>query len=391
MRRCAWDRRRLRRACLRLRTVRQDAQGDQDVWGCHAEGRFSELQVLFYRAGRMTGGRSFSFNRREMPIEEMLSSFLLQYYSEAAVVPSEILTPIPVDESDTLAEILSDQRGGKVVIHWPQRGEKKALVDLANRNAQSSFDEKRLAEEANRDLMTQLREALRLRKEPYRIECFDISTIQGAQPVGSMVTFEGGLPNKSRYRRFAIKNVPGQDDFAMMREMLMRRFRRAIEENDLPDLVVIDGGKGQLNVATTVFQDLGIEDIEVTGLAKARAINGQGHSPERFFMPGRKDPIILPQQSPVVLLIARIRDEAHRFANAYHRKRRGKSALASPLLQVPGIGPKRARTLLNKLGSLAKVRKATVEEIAALPGFNGALASTVKRTLGDAESPGETP
>lgn len=381
----------LQQTLERQRTVRQDAEGDQDVWGFYAEGRFSELQVLFFRAGRMTGGRSFSFNRREMPLEEMLSSFLLQYYSEAAVVPSEVLTPIPVDESDTLAEILSEQRGGKVVIHWPQRGEKKAMVDLANRNARSSFDEKRLAEEANRDLVTQLRDALKLRKDPYRIECFDISTIQGAQPVGSMVTFEGGLPNKSRYRRYAIKSVQGQDDFAMMREMLMRRFRRAIEENDLPDLVVIDGGKGQLNVATAVFQDLGIEDIEVTGLAKARAINGGGHSPERFFMPGRKDPIILPQQSPVVLLIARIRDEAHRFAIAYHRKRRGKSALTSPLLQVPGIGPKRARTLLHKLGSLAKVREATVEEIAALPGFNDALASTVKRTLGSAGLPGETP
>lgn len=379
----------LRTTLERQRTVRSMGEGDQDVFGVFTQGRFSEIQVLFFRGGKMMGGRSFSFNQREMPLEEVISSFLLQYYSEISTIPSEILLPLDLEDSETLSELFSEQRGTKVTVHWPQRGEKRALIDLAARNAKNRFEEKRLAEQANRDLVMQLREKLRLRAVPNRIECFDISTIQGTQAVGSMVTFEGGAPAKSRYRRFAIKMVEGQDDFAMMREVLLRRFKRAIEESDLPDLVMIDGGKGQLNVATTVFKDLGIEDLEAVGIAKSRTLDAGGHSPERFFLPGRKDPIILPQNSPVVLFLARIRDEAHRFAVTYHRKRRGKATLSSALTSIPGVGPKRARTLLNSLGSLAKVRKATLDEIAALPGFSTELAQTIKEHLSGAESAAE--
>ncbi|MCC6696876.1 MAG: excinuclease ABC subunit UvrC [Candidatus Hydrogenedentes bacterium] len=381
----------LRTTLERQRTVRSMGEGDQDVFGVFTQGRFSEIQVLFFRGGKMMGGRSFSFNQREMPLEEVLSSFLLQYYSEMSTVPSEILLPLELEDSATLAELFSEQRGTKITVHWPQRGEKRALIDLAARNAKNRFEEKRLAEQANRDLVAQLREKLRLRAVPNRIECFDISTIQGTQAVGSMVTFEGGAPAKSRYRRFAIKMVEGQDDFAMMREVLLRRFKRAIEESDLPDLVMIDGGKGQLNVATTVFKDLGIEDLEAVGIAKSRTLDAGGHSPERFFLPGRKDPIILPQNSPVVLFLARIRDEAHRFAVTYHRKRRGKATLSSALTSIPGVGPKRARMLLNSLGSLAKVRSATLDEIAALPGFSAELAQAIKEHLTASDStPEET-
>ena len=374
----------LRTTLERQRMVRAHPEGDRDVFGVYTQGRFSEIQVLFIRDGKMTGGRSFSFNQREMPIEEVLSSFLLQYYSDASNLPSEIVVPVELEESDVLSEILSEQRGSKVALHWPQRGEKRALVAMAERNAKNNFEEKRLAEQANRDLVVQLKEKLRLQKEPRRIECFDISTIQGTQAVGSMVTFEGGVAAKSRYRRFSIKMVEGQDDFAMMREVLMRRFKRAIEESDLPDLVLIDGGKGQLNVATTVFKDLGIEDLEAVGIAKSRALGEGSHSPERFFVPGRKDPIILQQNSPVVLFLARIRDEAHRFAITYHRQRRSTSTLSTALTSIPGVGAKRARTLLNALGSVAKVRSATVEEIAAVPGFSRALATTVKEHLAPA-------
>jgi len=371
----------LRTTLERQRMVRAHPEGDQDVFGVYTQGRYSEIQVLFIRGGRMTGGRSFSFNQRETVIEEVLSSFLLQYYSDASNVPSEILVPFEIDEGDVLSEILSEQRGSKVTLHWPQRGEKRALVAMAERNAKNNFEEKRLAEQANRDLAVQLKEKLRLQKDPRRIECFDISTIQGTQAVGSMVTFENGVAVKSRYRRFSIKMVDGQDDFAMMREVLLRRFKRAIEEGDLPDLVLIDGGKGQLNVATTAFKDLGIEDLEVVGIAKSRALDEGGHSPERFFLPGRKDPIILQQSSPVVLFLARIRDEAHRFAITYHRKRRAKTTLNTTLTSIPGVGAKRARTLLNALGSVAKVRSATIEEIAAVPGFSRALAAAVKEHL----------
>lgn len=371
----------LRETLERQRTVRPLPEEDQDIWGYYADGRFSELQVIYFRAGKMTGGRSFSFNQRELPIDELLGSFLLQYYADATVVPAEILVPVALEDAGALGEILSEKREGTVSVHWPQRGEKRALIELAARNAKSSFDEKRLADEVKRDTLTQVKAVLKLNKEPHRIECFDISTIQGTSPVGSMVTFDNGAPNKSRYRRFAIKNVEGQDDFAMMREMLLRRFKRAIEEQELPDLVIMDGGKGQLNVAVTVFKDLGIEDLEVAGIAKSRALGSGGHSPERFFIPGMKDPIVVAQHSPVVRLIAQIRDEAHRFAVTYHRKRRTQSALTSPLASIPGVGPKRVRVLLNRIGSLSKVNAASVEEIAALPGFSPALAENIKKHL----------
>lgn len=371
----------LRRTLEGQQAVQIEERTDRDAIGIHAEGRYSEIQVLVYRGGKLTGGRSFSFNHRETPLTEVLSSFLMQYYTEAPSLPAEILLPLEIEGADTLAEVLSEARGGSVRIHHPRRGDKRRLVELADRNARRAFEEKRLAERANRDLIAQLKEALHLRRDPQRIECFDISTIQGRAPVGSMVTFQGGQPDKSRYRRYAIKVVEGQDDFGMMREMLLRRFKRAVEEQDLPDLVVVDGGKGQLNVATTVFKDLGIEDLEVVSLAKSRALEGGGRSPERFFVPGRKDPIVLPQRSPVVLFVARVRDEAHRFAITYHRKRRHKATLTNPLMLVPGVGPKRARALLNALGSLAKVREATVETIAAVPGFSLELARAVKAGL----------
>ena len=378
----------LRGMLERQRTVDVAGIGDRDVFGLYTHGRITEIQVLFFRGGRMTGGRSHTFKQREMPIDEALSSFLLQYYSEAPVVPPEILVPVPVEEADTLAEILSEQRGARVAVHCPQRGEKKALIELATRNAKSSFEEKMLAEQANLDILEQVRSSLLLTKLPQRIECFDISNIQGSKPVASMVVLEGGVPNKARYRKYSIKTVEGQDDFAMMREVLMRRLKRAIEEDDLPDLLLIDGGKGQLGVATAVLKDLGIEDLEAASIAKSLALEEGEHSPERFFRPGRMNPIILPQNSPVVLLMARIRDEAHRFAITFHRQRRSKATLTSPLLEVPGIGPKRARTLLNRLGSLARIRAASVEEIAAAPGFNEVLAKTlIEHLTGSSEQP----
>ena len=366
----------LRKTTERQRTVRAPGAEDRDVFALYSEGCVVEIQVIFYRGGKMLGGRSFSFERREMPVDELLSSFLLQYYAEAPIVPAEVLVPMPLEEADTLGEILTEQRGARVAVQWPQRGEKRALVKIAARNARSSFEEKRLAEKANRDLLEQLQKMLKLPGPPQRIECYDISTLQGAKPAGAMVAFDGGLPNKSRYRRFAIRKVEGQDDFAMLREVLMRRFKRAIEEDDLPDLVVVDGGKGQLNVATAVFKDLGIEDLPAVGMAKSRG-GGNSRSPERFFLPGRVNPVVPPQHAPTVQLMARIRDEAHRFAVAYHRKRRGKATLRTSLLDIQGIGPKRARILLNKIGSLARIRQCSVEELATLPGFSETLARTV--------------
>jgi excinuclease ABC subunit C len=377
----------LRRTLEPQHTVEAGGGADRDIVGIHNEGRFVELHVTFFRNGKMVGGRSFSFNQREVPLEEVLSSFLLQYYSEAPTIPAEVLVPMALEDAEALAEVLSEQRGAKVSVHWPQRGDKRNLLDLAMRNAKSSFEEKRLADKANQDLIELLQQELKLSKPPHRIECYDISTIQGSKAVGSMVTFDNGQPNKSRYRRFAIRWVEGQDDFAMMREVLMRRFKRGVEEGDLPDLVLIDGGKGQLGVATTVFKDLGIEDLDVVSIAKSRHLGESEHSPERFFVPGRANPIIPPQNSPMVHLLARIRDEAHRFAVTYHRKRRNTATLRSRLVDIPGVGPTRAKALLNAFGSLAKVRGASAEEIAALPGFNEALARSIVTHLEASQGP----
>ena len=370
----------------RQRTVEVPGVEDRDVVGYHMQGRYVEIQVIFYRGGKMLGGRSFSFKQREMPIEEILGSFLLQFYSEAPVIPAEILVPEPIEEADTLEEILSEQRGAKVAVRRPQRGEKRALVELAARNAKNSFREKQLAEKAQVDLLEDVRDKLKLRAVPNRIECFDISTHQGEKSVGSMVVFEGGVAVKGRYRRFSIKWVEGQDDFASMREVLMRRYKRAIEESDLPDLVLIDGGKGQLNVALAALGDLGIEDLEAVSIAKSRLEERGGRSPERFFLPGRSNPVILAQNAPVVHLMARIRDEAHRFAITYHRSRRTKGTIRSTLTDIPGVGPKLARKLLTRIGSIAKIRGLSASEIADVPGISNRLARAIEQHL--ASGPG---
>jgi len=370
----------LRHLLERQQTVKAGSSDDRDVFGLYEHGRYCEVQVLFFRGGKMTGGRSFSIKHREMPLDEVLGSFLVQYYSEAAIVPPEVLVPAPLEDADALAEVLTEQRGTKVSVACPQRGEKRTLVQLAQRNARSNFEEKQLREKANQDLVEEVRRLLKLSRLPRRIECFDISTMQGDKPVGSMVCFENGEPNKSRYRKYAVREVAGQDDFAMLREVLIRRLQRGVAEDDLPDFLLIDGGRGQLGVAAAVLRDLGLEDLDAAAIAKSR-IQGEARSPERFFIRGRKNPVILPQNSKVVLFLARIRDEAHRFAITYHRKRRGKSTLATSLTGIPGVGPERAKTLLRKLGSVARIRMSSVDEIAALPGFSQSLAKTVYEHL----------
>ncbi len=372
----------LRRTLERQRAVAVPGAEDRDVFGLYNEGRFTEIQVLFYRGGKMIGGKSFSFERSEMPLDELLSSLIVQYYAEAPAIPAEVLTPLPLEDADAIAEALTEQRGAKAAVLCPQRGEKRALVALAERNARHAFEEKRMAEKARLDVLEQVQHMLRLPRLPRRIECFDISTIQGDKTVASMAVFGDGRPEKARYRRYAIRGAAGQDDFAAMREALMRRLARAIEENDLPDLLLVDGGKGQLGVASAVLKDLGIEDLPHAAIAKARPGEDEARAQDRIFTPNRANPIIPPPSHPALLLLGRIRDEAHRFAVRYHGQRRKKAVVATVLTAIPGIGPARARTLLNVLGSVAKIKAAPVEDIAALPGFNRKLAEAVLDGLG---------
>ncbi len=365
------------------RAIVSGAATDRDIFGYYAEGNFIEIQALYYRNGAMVGGNAFAFDHIEAPLTELLGSFLLQYYDATPAVPKEVTLPLAIDDQDTLAEILSEKKGSRVTIHYPKRGAQARMVALANSNARRAFLENRGREKALADALEQVRVALRLEKAPERIECFDVSTHQGDKTVAAMVVFERGLPAKKKYRRYEIAGVRGGDDFAAMRETLERRYKRALKENDLPDLVLIDGGKGHLNVAVAVLKSLGLERVPCASIAKSRRTK-ESRSLERFFIPGRMNPVAPSQKGAAVLLLARVRDEAHRFAITYHRKKRKRSALTTALLDIPGVGPGRARALLNAFGSLSRIRVATREQLAAVPGISGKLAEEISAAL-DAE------
>lgn len=359
---------------------------DRDVIGYWREGERLTIQLLFVRAGKLEGTRAFSYKQQEFPDHELISSFLNLYYAAGNFIPKEILVPVELEESELEAyeELLSELKGQKVSVIHPQRGAKRALISMATENAKSSFESEHDKEERTQDLLESLQERLGLSHYPERIECFDISNFQGKQIVASMVVFEGGVPNKNEYRRYKMREVTSQDDFASMHEVLTRRFSKvASGEDAAPDLVVIDGGKGQLAQAVAVVQDLGIHDVDVIGLAKSRVDKvGFGddevtRSPERVFLPGRKNPVVLKQNSAEIFLLERIRDEAHRFAITFHQELRRKETLKSSLDDIPGVGPATRKDLLRHFGSLRKVKTATLEELKAVPGVGPKMAETI--------------
>ena len=356
--------------------------GDQDIFGLYREGGAIEVQILFVRAGALVGNQEYSFDDNEFPEEEVLAELLSQFYQGDRFIPDEILLPVELEDAEVREELLRERKGKKVSILCPQRGDKVRMLEMARENAQQSYIEKRHSTEQKEKTLDQLRRTLHLRNAPKRIECFDISNIQGNLAVGSMVVFDEAEPDKNRYRRFRIKTVEGADDFAMMYEVLTRRYRRALEEHDLPDLLMVDGGKGQLGVAVEVFRELNITDVDLIGLAKMRTERDPfaeevAHSAERVFLPGRMNPIILRPNSTVLFLLQRIRDEAHRFAITYHRQLRAKERLSSPLDSVPGVGPGRRKLLLRHFGSIKRLQSATVEELRQVPGMTKTTAEAV--------------
>ena len=363
---------------------------DQDVFGLYREGGLIEGQVLFVRAGKLVGNLGYSFADNEFPDEEVLSELLTQFYQGGRFVPDEIVLPLPLEAAAARSELLGERKGKKVTFMCPRRGVKLRLVRMAVENARHSFLEKRRGDEQRERALEGLRVGLRLRADPKRIECFDISNIQGRLAVGSLVVFDEGEPDKSRYRRFRIKTVDGADDFAMMYEVLTRRYTRALANKDLPDLLMVDGGKGQLGVAVQVFKELAIDQVDLIGLAKMRTERDPfgeevTRSAERVFVPGRKNPILLKQNSSALFLLQRVRDEAHRFAISYHRQLRAKERLSSSLDTIPGIGPSRRKALLRHFGSVKRVRAASREELAAVPGITPALAEAIVRHLETAQ------
>jgi excinuclease ABC subunit C len=360
---------------------------DQDVFGIYREGGFVEAQVLFVRQGKLTGNQAYSFEDFELGDEDLLEDLLTQFYQGDRYVPDEILVPIDLEDREARMEYLADRKHARVEIFRPQRGDKASLLRMAQENAAHSFRERRDSGKQRERMSEELQRKLHLRNAPKRIECFDISNIQGSLAVGSMVTFDEGEPDKNRYRRFRIRTVPGADDFAMMYEVLKRRFARAKEEGSYPDLLVVDGGKGQLNVAVEVLRELEITEVDAVGLAKARTERDPRssevkQSDERVFLPGRMNPVVLRPNSSALFLMQRVRDEAHRFAITYHRELRRKERLRSALDAIPGIGPARRRRLLRYFGSVQRIRAATVEDLTAVPGISHALAQQIQAQLG---------
>jgi excinuclease ABC subunit C len=333
---------------------------ERDVFAAHQEGARAALQVFNVREGKVVARESFLLDVPEP--ERLLVSAIQQYYDKGRDVPREVVVEQPIADQPLLEEWLTRKRGGVVRIHVPQRGEKKRLLELVDRNARLAFDlEWRHPRQQSEDILRGLRDLLDLEIEPRRIECFDISNIQGADVVASMVVFEDGRPRKSDYRKFRIRGLDGMpDDFAAMREVVSRRYRRVLEEGgEMPDLILIDGGKGQLGAATAALEDLGLGHQPVASLAKRE---------ELIFVPSREEPLALPHSSPVLQLVQRVRDEAHRFAIGFHRKVRAKRTITSELDEIPGVGPAKRRKLLSRFGSLRGVRGASLEELASSVG-----------------------
>jgi len=352
---------------------------NQDVIGMTIEGGQADIQALFIRNGMLLGRKDFFLDDvRGMTQEEVLGDFLRQFYAKEMILPGEVLLPAEIADRGTFEAWLAEKRGSRVEVAVPQRGRKRELVQMASDNAAQSLREHLLSRRSKDKILMQLQQELGLASLPRRIEAFDVSTIQGTESVASMVAFENNLPDKRNYKKFKIKSVEGQDDFASMAEVIRRRYTKAVEEGVLPDLILIDGGKGQLNAALDVLTELGVEKPDVIGLAKARSGDeGAEREFERVFLPGVEEPVILDPTSATTHLVARVRDEAHRFAITYHRKLREKRAIHSELDDIPGIGETRKKALLRHFGSVEKIRNATREELADVTGMTKKAAEEV--------------
>jgi excinuclease ABC subunit C len=348
-------------------------KSDQDVFAFHRQGNGWEFQLLFFRRGLLVGNKSFYFSRLNLPEEEAVSGFIRQYYAEDRYIPQEILLPMAIEDETLLNEWLSEKKGEKVEILFPQRGQKKRLVEMARKNAENAF-QKRVSEKESLELMLkEVQGKLRLSQIPHRVECFDISNLFGTLAVGSMVSFRDGKADRSQYRHFKIHAPSFPDDYAMMYEVLKRRYSKLESEGEKPDLLIVDGGKGQLNVALAVLAEVGRPEISAIGLAKDKN-TGFGRAEEKtadkIYLPNVKDPILLPPHSTALRFLQKIRDEAHRFAITYHKKLRGKSGLQTILNEIPGIGEVKKKALLKEFGSLPKIQEASPEELGRVESLN---------------------
>jgi excinuclease ABC subunit C len=355
---------------------------DRVVLGFHRQADRVVIFRLGFRKGILIIGHPYFIRKAPMDDSETLGSFLKQFYPDHSFIPREILLPFPAEDQDLIHEWLADQSRQRVEMLVPERGDKRSQVELANTNAAQALESTAEKERLSQDALEQLKNMLHLRKLPRWIECYDISNFGEKLAAGSMVKFLDGDPDKSGYRRFRIKGIQAQNDFEMMRQILFRRFNRALKENQpLPDLIILDGGKGQLGMALKVFSELGIKDVELAALAKEREMGGAltaalVKKPERVFLPGRKNPAPV-RQEPAKHLLVRVRDEAHRFAVSYLHKLRENVFSRSVLQEIPGIGERKKKLLLRHFGSVKKIKRASLEELKACPGISASDAGQV--------------
>ncbi len=367
-------------------TVGHDKTGERDVLGIYREADRALFAVLMYRDGMLVETGTHEI-KSMLPDEELLSGFIEAFYQKTAFIPDEVLVPFEFDGAQTLASWLSDKAEHKVEVYAPKIGDKKQLVELAETNARHALRVRDETQSRERELLKQLQESAHLENVPVRMECYDVSHEHGKESVASGVCFVDGKPEKSLYRKYKIKTHDRNDDFASMEEILRRRLERARKEESYPDLIVIDGGAGQLNRVQKVFEEFNIVGIDLIGLAKSRDKSEPGWetsysakrklTDERIFVPGNPEPITLDQRSPALFLLMRIRDEAHRFAITFHRELARKAAVASGLDSIDGIGPKRKKALIKKFGSPKGIKLASIEELATVEGISRAVAQRI--------------
>jgi len=353
---------------------------DRDVFAIASAGDFSMITLLVVRGGFLRGTQHFDFSEIISSDEEILGAFIRQYYDKHRYVPKEILVSLNLEDARLIEDYLATIKDAKVRIRCPQRGEKIALLKMAVQNTDKALHDFIASRTAEMDILLRLQKRLKLKMVPERIECFDNSNISGSEPVAGMVVFEKGRPQKSAYRKYRIKTVTEHDDYAYMSEVLRRRFSRRQASLPYPDLLMVDGGKGQLNIAVAVVKDLNLVGaFEMIGIAKKD--EKRGETQDKIFKPGRANPLSFGREGDLLLFLQRIRNEAHRFAIRFHRKRRAKTALGSVLDAIPGIGKKRKATLFQHFKSVRNIRAASLEELVALPGINRRLAEDIHRSL----------
>jgi len=352
---------------------------DRDVLAIARSAEYSLIALLFIRGGFLLGTRYFIFSETISTEADNMGTFIRQYYEKTPFVPKEVLVSTPLEDALLLAELLSEIKGQKVRILRPQRGAKVRLVKMAIQNAANSLKDLEIAAKTEKDLLVRLRKQLKMNRFPQRIECIDNSNISGTEAVAAIVAFEGAKPKKSAYRKYRIKTAAA-DDYAYLAEVMQRRFGKGEHSKPYPDVLMIDGGKGQLNIAVSVIRELNLDEtFEILSIAKKD--EKKGETQDKVYKPGQANPVNLGRAGDILLFLQRIRDEAHRFAISFHRQRRSMTFMQSGLDNIPGIGKKRKKALFKHFGGIKKIRAATLEELRAVPGMNPRVAENVQRAF----------